>query len=115
MAKFTLHGPNAGKTMTILDKYHFVDGVYQATNADALKQKTILCEFYSCSLELDPEVQVTEQGDPDTSLSASVTKAGGLDEAAKAKLAEEAAKVAEAAKAAEAAKTAETTKTASTK
>ena len=76
MAKFTLPEVHAGKTMVLLDKYPFTDGVFVTNNAAALKMKAILCRDYECTLELDPETAQSPVSSDDSSLSVESTKLG---------------------------------------
>lgn len=52
MPKFILPHPSKG-TEVINDRYVFVDGVMQASNADAEQLESILVRFYGCTMQAD--------------------------------------------------------------
>jgi hypothetical protein len=78
MAKFILPPVHEGKTMVLLDKYPFKDGVFTTNNASAMLMKTILCRDYECTLELDvvAEEGSNESTNAEGSLAVQSTKLG---------------------------------------
>ena len=79
--KFILTGEMEGKTLTINDRYAFVDGELIVDKDTADKIGTILVPYYGCKRETVEEAVVT--GEPkESSLSTSNTK-GAKDGATK--------------------------------
>lgn len=77
---FKLQGPHEGKTMVILDKYPFVDGVFKTQPHNALLMSAILCGSYGCSLSYEGSDQVEESRDGDEEGSLSIKSTRGLTE-----------------------------------
>lgn len=71
MYKFTLTGKRAGQTVTLMDKYVFVDGELIVTGKVARAVKPILVDFYACTMAQvteqandEPQAPVVEQQEP---------------------------------------------------
>jgi hypothetical protein len=57
--KFVATGKRAGKTFSLLERYHFVNGELVTTGKLAKAYKPILVDFYACTVE-----KVEEEVDP---------------------------------------------------
>lgn len=74
MAKFILPESVKQRTQVILEKFPFVDGVFNTNNSYAQKVKLQLCRDYGCTLELDTEMNEDKVQLDETSLASNVTK-----------------------------------------
>lgn len=66
MGVFTLGGPHAGKSMVILEKYPFTDGVFKTPAQFAPLMRRMLVEYYGCTLTYegdDSAEQVEDDGE----------------------------------------------------
>lgn len=72
MPAFKLTGDTAGATMSINDRYHFVDGELTVSKHDAQLLEPILCGYYGCVLE-DTDVVEEVKEPASTSLEKTVT------------------------------------------
>jgi len=73
--KFSLTGSNEGKTVTINDRYAFVDGELVAESDDiAQKLEPILCGYYGCKKEVVEITAPAADTKADASLKAGATK-----------------------------------------
>lgn len=75
---FTLVGPNEGRTMVILEKYPFTNGVFKTPAVYAPLMARMLVPYYSCVLSYEgddnvPSVEDETVGD-DASLAVSSTR-----------------------------------------
>ncbi len=77
---FTLQGPLKGKTMAILDKYPFKDGVFKTQPHNAILMAAILCGSYGCALTYEGSDEVVEAEDGDGEGSLSINSTRGLTE-----------------------------------
>ena len=76
MARITLPEVHCGKTMTLLDRYQFINGVMTVSNEEAKKMAPMLVRFYECTVEFDTVSVNSElkESESDGSLTVSATK-----------------------------------------
>lgn len=84
MPKFILPGAPEG-TKILNDRYEFVDGVLEASAADAPLLERVLCRFYGCELVQDPVSESTGEAAQSGSLAVDATKPDAAAKTVKAK------------------------------
>ncbi len=75
---FTIKGPYEGKTMVVLERYPFTNGVFKTPAHYAPLMARILCEYHGCELTYEggDEDEALKESDGDGSLAVSSTKGG---------------------------------------